>query len=96
LLYTLNGQRIYQKRGTRKGLRHRMELVASVFPDVADFFRDIKEEFRRNEVEEVDIVRAAALAWGAVKSVETGLTTVPEEPDVDSEGMKRAIHLLDR
>ncbi|MCC5941332.1 MAG: DUF429 domain-containing protein, partial [Balneolaceae bacterium] len=60
----------------------------------ADFFREIKEEYRRNEVEEDDIVDAMALALAAKWSPEKGIKTIPEEPDVDSTGLRKAIHFV--
>lgn len=94
LFRNLNGGMIYQKKNTKKGLRHRLDLVSNHEEIAADFFRDIKEDFRRNEVEEDDIVDAMALALAAKKSVKNGLKTIPKEPPVDSEGLKMAIHYV--
>ena len=46
LFMKLNGGMIYQKKKTKKGLRHRLGLVVDHEEIAADFFRDIKEEFR--------------------------------------------------
>jgi len=94
LFMNLNGGMIYQKKNTKKGLRHRLSLVSKREEIAADFFRDIKEEYRRNEVAEDDIVDSFALALAAKKSVEKGLKTIPSEPVIDSEGMKKAIHYV--
>lgn len=94
LFMTLNGGMIYQKKNTKKGIRHRLDLVSSRKPVAADFFREIKEEYRRNEVEEDDIVDAMALALGALQSVEKGIKTLPENPEKDSEGLPKAIHYV--
>ena len=45
-----------------------------------EFFRIIKEEYRRSEVGEDDIVDAMVLALSAKKSTEIGLRTIPETP----------------
>ena len=90
----LNRGMIYQKKNTKKGLRHRLDLVTNYEEIAADFFRDIKEEFRRNEVDEDDIVDAMALALAAKMSVEKGIKTIPENPPVDSEGLPMAIHYV--
>ena len=94
LFMTLNGGMIYQKKNTKKGVRHRLDLVSSHKPVAADFFREIKEEYRRNEVEEDDIVDAMALALGALQSFEKGIKTLPENPEKDSEGLPKAIHYV--
>lgn len=92
LFMNLNGGMIYQKKNTKKGLRHRLDLVKEHEPVAADFFREIKEEYRRNEVEEDDIVDALALALAAKQSIDKGIKTLPENPPKDSQGLKMAIH----
>ncbi len=94
LFMNLNGGMIYQKKNTKKGLRHRLDLIKEHEPIAADFFREIKEEYRRNEVEEDDIVDAMALALAAKWSPEKGIKTIPEEPDIDSTGLRKAIHFV--
>lgn len=90
----LNGGMIFQKKNTKKGLRHRLSLVSDREKIAKDFFRDIKEEFRRNEVEEDDIVDSMALALAAKQSEEKGLKTLPENPEKDSSGLVKAIHYV--
>lgn len=94
LFMNLNRGKIFQKKNTKRGLRHRLDLIKVHEPIAADFFRDIKEEFRRNEVEEDDIVDAMVLALAANLSVEKGIKTLPENPPVDSSGLKMAIHYI--
>lgn len=94
LFQKLNGGMIYQKKNLKKGIKHRLELIKAREPIGEDFFRDIKEEFRRNEVEEDDIVDAMVLAHCAKVSVDEGIKTLPEEVPYDSEGMKKAIHYI--
>ena len=94
IFMNLNGGMIYQKKNTKKGLRHRLGLIVDREEIADDFFRDIKEEFRRNQVDEDDIVDSMALALAAKQSVEKGIKTIPENPPVDSEGMKMAIHYV--
>ena len=94
LFMNLNRGMIFQKKNTKKGLRHRLDLMKEHEPSVADFFREIKEEYRRNEVEEDDIVDSMVLALAANHSVEKGIKTIPEEPPVDSKGLKMAIHYV--
>jgi len=94
LFMNLNGGMIYQKKNTKKGLRHRLDLIKEHEPIAADFFREIKEEYRRNEVEEDDIVDAMALALAAKWSPEKGIKSIPEEPDIDSTGLRKAIHFV--
>lgn len=94
LFMNLNGGMIYQKKKIKKGLRHRLGLIVDREEVADDFFRDIKEEFRRNEVEEDDIVDSMALALGAKKSLKKEMKTLPESPEKDSEGLIKAIHYV--
>ncbi|MEX0771426.1 MAG: DUF429 domain-containing protein [Balneolaceae bacterium] len=94
LFMNLNGGMIYQKKNTKKGLKHRLDLIAAREKAAADFFREIKEEFRRNEVEEDDIVDAMALAYAAKKSEEEAIKTLPENSPEDSKGLKMAVHYV--
>jgi len=96
LFINFNGGMIYQKKNTKKGLRHRLSLVADHEKIAADFFRDIKEEFRRNEVAEDDIVDSMALALSAKQAKAYEIKTLPENPQKDSEGLPMAIHYIDR
>lgn len=94
LFMKLNGGMIYQKKNTKKGLRHRLSLIVDSEEVADDFFRDIKEEFRRNEVGEDDIVDSMALALGAKQSLDSGIKTLPETPEYDSMGLIKAIHYV--
>jgi len=96
LFMNLNGGMIYQKKKTKKGLRHRLSLITEYEEIADDFFRDIKEEFRRNEVAEDDIVDSMALALTAKQSVDKNIETLPENPPRDSEGLPMAIHYVKR
>lgn len=95
LFQILNGgSSILQKKATKKGLRHRLGLLKKQSKYADDFFRDIKEEYRRNQVDEDDIVDAMALALFALRSVDDDLQTIPEEPPTDSTGLPMAIHYV--
>lgn len=95
LFRILNGNNsILQKKATKKGLRHRLELLKDRSEYADDFFRDIKEEFRRNQVDEDDIVDAMALAWFALQSTEKEIQTLPDNPPKDSTGLTMAIHYV--
>lgn len=94
LLTRLNGGVIYQSKLTRKGLRHRLDLVASEEELAADFFREIKEEFRRNEVGEEEILSAMTLAYGVKTSFHSRIRSLPETPLIDDEGLRMAIHYI--
>lgn len=95
LFQRLNGGNpILQKKETKKGLRHRLGLIKERSPFINDFYREIKEEYRRNQVEEDDIVDAMVLALFAWRSKEEELKTLPEDPPVDSTGLKMAVHYI--
>jgi predicted RNase H-like nuclease len=93
LFQILNGHNtILQKKETKKGLRHRLGLLKKVNSFADDFFRNIKEEYRRNQVEEDDILNALALAVFSLRSVDHKIRTIPEVPELDSLGLPKAIH----
>ncbi|MCC5905469.1 MAG: DUF429 domain-containing protein [Balneolaceae bacterium] len=94
LFMNLNGGMIFQKKNTKKGLRHRLDLIRKTEKIAADFFREIKEEYRRNEVEEDDIVDSMALALAAKQSLAKTIKTLPSNPPEDSKGLKMAIHYI--
>lgn len=95
LFQKLNGgNSIMQKKATKKGLRHRLGLLKKRSKYADDFFRDIKEEYRRNQVDEDDIVDAMVLALFAQQSLEKPMKTLPEDPPIDSEGLRMAIHYV--
>ncbi|MDX1672170.1 MAG: DUF429 domain-containing protein [Balneolaceae bacterium] len=95
LFQILNGGKsILQKKETKKGLRHRLDLIKKHSQYADDFFRDIKEEYRRNQVDEDDIVDAMALALFSNWSVGQELKTIPEDPPEDSTGLPMAIHYV--
>ena len=95
LFQKLNGGNpILQKKETKKGLRHRLDLVKEWSRYADNFFRDIKEDYRRNQVEEDDIVDAMVLALFARRSTEETIKTLPENPSKDSTGLRMAIHYV--
>lgn len=95
LFRILNGNNsILQKKATKKGLRHRLKLLKDQSKYADDFFRDIKEEYRRNQVDEDDIVDAMALALFALRSVEGEIKTLPDDPPLDSTGLPMAIYYV--
>lgn len=95
LFQKLNGGNpILQKKATKKGLRHRLDLIKEESRYADDFFRDIKEEYRRNQVDEDDIVDAMVLALFARYSLNREIKTIPEDPPADATGLKMAIHYV--
>lgn len=88
------GNPILQKKETKKGLRHRLSLLKKENTLADNFFRTIKEKYRRNQVEEDDIVDAMALAWVARQSLDKPIKTLPESPLKDSTGLTMAIHYV--
>ena len=86
LFNRLNEGMIFQKKNLKKGIRHRLELLSEESECAEEFFRIIKEEYRRSEVGEDDIVDAMVLALSAKKSTEIGLRTIPGTPPRDGTG----------
>ncbi len=94
LFMQINGGRIFQSKKTKKGIRHRLGLVSGVIPEAKELFRSMKEEYRRNEVEETEMVDGLVLALAARKSADQPVKSLPESPETDSEGLRRAIHFV--
>lgn len=94
LFQILNKGMLFQKKNLKKGIKHRLELIKAEEPMADDFFRNIKEDYRRNEVAEDDIVDAMVLALFAKKSVDKELKTIPETVPLDSVGLKKAYHYV--
>jgi predicted RNase H-like nuclease len=95
LFLRLNGgDPLQQKKKTKKGLRHRLSLIVDRHGDAKDMFRDLKEEYRRNEIGEDDIVDAMVLAHFAWRSREEEIKTLPEDPPQDETGITMAIAYL--
>lgn len=94
LYQRLNGGVIFQKKNLKKGVKHRLSLIKEEEPIADDFFRDIKEEYRRREVAEDDIVDAMVLALYAKWSKEKSLKTIPSEVEKDAKGFPKAYHFV--
>ena len=94
LFQNLNDGMIFQKKNLKKGIRHRLELLIQENEWAGEFFRVIKEEYRRADVGEDDIVDAMVLAYYANQSVARGLRTIPNDPPKDSKGLPMAIHFV--
>ncbi|HLR77219.1 MAG TPA: DUF429 domain-containing protein, partial [Balneolaceae bacterium] len=95
LFQILNGgNSILQKKATKKGLRHRLHLLEDQNGTIKEYFRNIKEEYRRNQIEEDKIINAMVLALFALRSLDKPLKSLPEEPPVDSVGLPMAIHYV--
>lgn len=94
LFQKLNAGEIFQKKNLKKGIKHRLKLIEEEEPIVDDFFRDIKEEYRRSEVSEDDIVDAMVLALYAKWSKDKPIKTIPAEVDKDSKGFPKAYHFV--
>lgn len=94
LFQKMNRGIIFQKKNLKRGVRHRLELTIAEEEIAADFFRNIKEEYRKNDVAEDKIVDAMALALYAKKSIGKDLKTMPENPQTDSEGLVKAYYYI--
>ncbi len=95
LFQILNGGNfIFQNKATKKGLRHRLGLLKKESKYADDFFRDIKETYRRNQVDEDDIVDAMVLALFSLRSLKNSIKTLPEDPPKDKTGLPMAVHYV--
>ncbi len=94
LFQILNGGLIFQKKNLKKGIKHRLELIREEEPVAEDFFREIKEEYRRSDVGEDDIVDVMILALFAKWSEQKELKTIPKEIHKDSMGLPKAYHFV--
>jgi len=96
LLFKLinGGNVLYQKKSTKEGLRHRRYIIKDYREDLDDIYREVKEEYRRNEVKRDDIIDALILAIYAEESLNNSIKTLPEEPERDETGLPMAIHYV--
>lgn len=92
VLMNLNGQKIFQHPGTRRGLRHRLDLLSNSGEHWMDLYRETKEEYRRNEIEEVEILQLLTLAHAAERIADGEGSPLPESPDRDDDGFLMSIH----
>lgn len=88
------GNSLLQKKNTKEGLRHRRHLIKNYEEELDELYREIKEEYRRNQVTRDDIVDTLILAIYAEESVEKSIKTIPEDPDTDESGIPMAIHYI--
>lgn len=96
LFQLLNGGKIFQKKNLKKGIRHRVELIAPKEARAEDFYREIKEEYRRDEVSEEELVDTLVLAYFSKLSTYKKVLSIPEAPSRDSEGFVKAIHFVQK
>lgn len=95
LFQILNGGNpVLQRKATKKGLRHRLHLLEAQNKHAGNFFRKIKEIYRRNQIEEDKIINAMVLALFALRSVDQPIKTLPDDPPKDSIGLPMAIHYV--
>ena len=95
LLFTqLNGRKIYQERKKKKGLKHRLDLLEEKRPVTGELFRELKENFRRNELKELEILNSLALAFAANHSAEQQLKSLPDDPPEDKFGLRMGIYYI--
>lgn len=92
VLMNLNGQKIFQHPGTRRGLRHRLDLLSDSGDHWMDLYRETKEEYRRNEIEEIEILHLLTLAHAAERIADGEGKTLPESPERDAGGFLMSIH----
>lgn len=91
ILMNLNGQKIYQHPGTRRGLRHRLDLLSDRWDGWMDLYRETKENYRRNEIEEIEILHLLTLAHAAGRLANGEGRRIPESPERDADGFPMAI-----
>ena len=95
LFRIMNGNNsLLQKKNTKEGLRHRRHLIKAYNEELDEVYREVKEEYRRNEVRKDDIIDTLALAIFAHESVDQTIKTIPKSPDTDKTGLKMGIHYL--
>lgn len=95
LFRILNGwESVQQRKQTRKGMKHRLNLLKSVREESESIYRALKENFRRKEVGEDDIVDAMVLAHFAHQSTKFEIRQLPENPSEDTKGFTMAIHYV--
>ena len=69
-----------------RGIQERKEVLTSVYPYCVDIFNYAVEKYLRKEVAKDDILDALVAAVTASKERQ-GLSTIPDNPKVDSKGL---------
>lgn len=93
LFKMLNGGTVVeQKKSTSLGIKHRINLLKPLVPNIKDLYREIRENENSKDVTDNDLLDAMVLSVFASKSVDNGLKTIPESPQKDSQGLTMAIH----
>jgi len=88
------GSSLLQKKNTKEGLRHRRHLIKNYEEELDELYREIKEEYRRNQVTRDDIVDTLILAIYAEESLEKPIETIPDDPDTDESCIPMAVHYI--
>lgn len=87
--WALNDKKPMQHKKIRVvGRRERMKLLSAIFSDLEGI---IARARRPREVEPDDILDALVAAWTATQAVLGKATTLPENPEPDSEGLRMEI-----
>jgi len=95
LFRIMNGNNsLLQKKNTKEGLRHRRHLIKEYNEELDEVYREVKEEYRRNEVRKDDIIDTLALAIFAYESKDQPIKTIPDTPDTDETDLPMAIHYV--
>ncbi|MGF1491733.1 MAG: DUF429 domain-containing protein [Microcoleaceae cyanobacterium] len=83
--WALNGQKIIEhSKKTELGLKQRLQVLSKYCPDAAQIFATARQEYRKSQVADDDIVDALVCA---VTSSQKSLVTLPLQPEMDSTGL---------
>ena len=89
LFWALNGRKpIQHNKKKLVGRNERMKLLAPIFPDVQEL---IAKARRPKQAAPDDILDALVAAWTAGQAVVGKGKTLPENPKIDSKGLKMEI-----
>lgn len=84
--WAMAGRPMKHSKKTEEGFPERMRLLLSLYPQTNEVVRHVSSTYRRKEVARDDILDALSAAVTAAVGAQR-LATIPEIPEVDSEGL---------
>jgi len=82
------GRPVEHNKKTRAGRDERIALLSSIFPNAGEMVNGMRKP---GKAEPDDILDALAAAWTAAKAAIGKAATLPEQPELDSKGLRMEI-----
>ena len=86
--WSLSGRPMEHSKREEIGIEERLKVIESFFPDARSLYSMALEEYPRSEVGRDDVVDAMVMAVSAELATKYGMKCIPENPELDSEGLE--------